>query len=143
MASAVTVEGNANIGAVRSIFTVTEAEFDKPAPLMAVQVSVVPSCGVSLLKVAVVHPVDEAIPDSGSETDQLTVTGPLFQPLPLALGVTVGVIAGGVVSWRRKLPVIVPVPSIVAVVDVEELAKVIDAASLLQDEKAYPVLGFA
>ena len=130
-----TVEGNVNVGAVRSIFTVTETEFDKPAPLVAVQVSVVPACGVSVFRVVVVQPVDEAIPDSGSETDQLTVTGPLFQPRPLALGVTVGIITGGVVSGR-KLAAIVPVPCTVAVVDAdEELAKVIDAASLLQDEK--------
>ena len=136
VASAVTVEGNVNVGAVRSIFTVTETEFDKPAPLVAVQVSVVPFCGVSVVKVVVVQPVDEAIPDSGFETDQLTVTGPLFQPLPLALGVIVGVITGGVAFWR-KLAVIVPVPRIVAVVDAaEEVAKVIDATSLLHDEKA-------
>jgi hypothetical protein len=121
---------------VRSIFTATEAEFDKPAPLVTVQVSAVPSSGVSLLRVVVVHPSDEAIPDSGSETNQVTVTGPLFQPLPLALGVTVDVITGGVVSWS-KLAVIVPVPCIVTVVDEdEELARVIDATSPLQDEKA-------
>jgi hypothetical protein len=132
----VTVEGNVNVGAVRSILAVTETEFDKPAPLVAVQVSVVPSCEVSVLKIVVVQPVDEAIPDSGFETDQLTVTGPLFQPLPLALGVIVGVITGGVAFWR-KLAVIVPVPRIVAVVDAaEEVAKVMDATSLLQDEKA-------
>ena len=143
MASAKTVEGNASVGAVRSIFTVTEAEFNKPALLVAVQVSVVPSCGVSALKVAVAQPVDDAIPDSGSETDQLTVTGPLLQPLPLAPGVTVGVITGGVMSWRRKLAVIVPAPRIVAVVVAEALAKIIDAVSLLHDEKGYPALGLA
>jgi hypothetical protein len=121
---------------VRSIFTVTEAEFDKPAPLVALQVSVVPAAGVSVLRVVVVQPVDEAIPDSGSETDQVTVTDPLFQPLALALGVTVAVITGGVVS-ARKLAVIVPVPCIVAFVDAdEEPTKVIDVALLLQDEKA-------
>jgi hypothetical protein len=119
---------------VRSIFTVTEPEFDKPTPLVTVQVSVVPSSGVSLLRVVVAHPSDEAIPDSGSETDQLTVTGPLFQPLLLALGVTVGVITGAVVSESRKLAVIVPVPCIVAVVDAEELVKTIDAVSLDHDE---------
>jgi hypothetical protein len=81
--------------------------------------------------------LDEAIPDSGSETDQLTVTGPLFQPLLLALGVTVEVITGGVVSARAKRAVIVPAPCIVTVVDEDvELAKVIDATSPLQDEKA-------
>jgi hypothetical protein len=68
--------------------------------------------------------------------DQVTVTGPLFQPLLLALGVTVDVITGAVESLRTKLAVIVPVPRIVTVVDADvELAKVIDATSLLQDEK--------
>jgi hypothetical protein len=122
---------------VRSIFTVTETAFVKPAPLIAEQVSVVPPDDVSLLRVVVVQPVEEAIPDSGSETDQLTVTDPLFQPLPLALGVTVGVITGGVVSALSKLAVIAPPSCIVAVVDREvELVKVIDVALLLHDLKA-------
>jgi hypothetical protein len=129
-------EGNVSVGAVRSIFTVTEAEFDKPAWLVTVQVSVVPCCDVSAVRVVVVHPVDEAIPDSASDTDQLTVTGPLFQPSMLALGVIVGVITGGVVSARTKPAVIAPLPRIVTVVDgEEEFVKVIDAASLLHDEK--------
>jgi hypothetical protein len=133
-------EGNVSVGAVRSTFTVTEAEFDKLAWLVAVHVSVVPACGVSVVRVVVVHPEDEAIPDSRSETDQVTVTVPLFQPLLLALGVTVGVITGGVMSARTKLPVITPLPCTVTVVDrEEEFVKVIDAAPLLQDEKAYPV----
>jgi hypothetical protein len=131
------VDGNVSVGAVRSIFTVTEAEFDKPTLLMTVQVSVVPSNGVSLLRVVVAHPSDEAIPDSGSETDQVTVTGPLFQPLPLAPGVTEGVITGGVVSRRWKPAVIVPVPCIVTVVDwADGSANVIEVASVFQDKKA-------
>jgi hypothetical protein len=133
-------EGNVSVGAVRSIFTVTEAEFDKLAWLVAVHVSAVPACGVSSVKVVVSHPEDEAIPDSASKTDQLTVTVPLFQPLPLALGVTDGEITGGVVSARTKLPVITPLPCTVTVVDGdEESVKVIDAAPLLQDEKVYAV----
>lgn len=48
---------------------------------------------------------------------------------------TVGVIPGGVAS-RRKLAVIVPLPPIVTVVNAdEEFVKVVDATSLLQDEK--------
>jgi hypothetical protein len=129
-------DGKVSVGAVRSSFTVTEAELDRPALLVAVQVNVVPACGVSALSVAVAQPLDEAIPDSGSETDQVTVTGPLFQPLLLALGVTVDMITGAVESLRTKLAVTVPVPRIVTVVDADvELANVIDAASLLQDEK--------
>ena len=135
MASTVS-DGNVSVGAPRSILTVAETELERPAPFVAVQVSVVPVSGVALFRVIAVQPVEEAAPDSGSETDQLTVTNPLFHPLPLGLGVNVGVITGGVVSLRRKLAVIVPVPRIVAVVDEdEELAKVVNAALLLQDEK--------
>ena len=130
-------DGNVSVGAVRSILTVTEAEFDRPAPFVAVQVSVVPASEVSALTVVDVQAMDEPIPDSGSETDQLTVTGPLFQPLLLALGLTVDVITGGVASWKRKLAVTVPAPCMVTVIDGdEESAKVIEAVSLLQDEKA-------
>jgi len=129
-------DGNVSAGAVRSICTVTEAEFDKPAPFVAVQVSVVPASGVSALTVVVVQAVDETIPDSESETDQLTVTGPLFQPLLLALGLTVDVITGGVASWRRKLAVTVPAPCMVTDIDGDdEPTKTIEAASLPQDEK--------
>lgn len=127
-------DGNVSVGEVRSIFTVTEAEFDKPALLVTVQVSVVPSGGVSLLRVVVAHPLDEAIPDSGSETDQMTVTGTLFQPLLLAAGVTVGVITGAVVSASRKLTVIVPEPCIVTTVNAEESVNTIDTVSLDHDE---------
>ena len=129
-------DGNFSAGAVRSILTVTEAEFDKPAPFVAVQVSVVPASEVSALTVVDVQAVDETIPDSESETDQLTMIGPLFQPLLLALGLTVDVITGGVASWRRKLAVTVPAPCMVTDIDGdEESTKTIEAASLLQDEK--------
>jgi hypothetical protein len=127
-------DGNVSVGAVRSIFTVAEAELDKPALLVTVHVSVVPSSGVSLLSVVVAHPLDEAIPDSGSETDQPTVTGPLFQPLLLAVGVSAGVITGAVASASRKLAVIVPAPCIVTVVDAEESVKTTDVVSLDHDE---------
>jgi len=104
---------------------------------MALQVSVVPADRVSALRFVAVQPLDEAIPDSGSETDQVTVTDPLFQPLLLALGAIVGVITGGVVSAVPKLAVIAPLPCTVADVDrEEELVKVIDVELVLQDEKA-------
>ncbi len=63
---------------------------------MAVQVTVVPE--VSEVRRVVPQPEEEATPDSGSETDQLTVTLTLFQPFALGGGVTVGVITGGAVS---------------------------------------------
>ncbi len=84
------------VGRVLSIFSVTETEFDVPAPLVAVQVIVVP--GVSLVRVVVPQPEENSIPDSGSETLQVTVTLPLFQPLALGLGLGLGVMTGAVVS---------------------------------------------
>jgi hypothetical protein len=113
VAFTVSDDGKFNVGAVRSIFTVTEAEFVKPAPLVALQVSVVPADEVSVLRVVVVQPFDEAMPDSGSETDQVTVTDPLFQPLLLALGVTVAVITGGVVSFVVLVEFVVAVVVVV------------------------------
>jgi hypothetical protein len=44
------------------------------------------------------QPVLEAIPDSGSATVQLTVTGVVFHPVTPGAGLTLGVITGGVVS---------------------------------------------
>ncbi len=66
------------VGAVRSIMTVTETEFDVPCMLVAVHVSVVPR--VSLVRVVVPQPEEEAIPFMGSEIDQVTVTVLLFHP---------------------------------------------------------------
>ncbi len=85
-----------NVGFVLSILTVTETEPVRPAPLVAVQVTVVPV--VSEVRVVVPHPEEEACPDSGSETDQLTVTLALFHPFVLGRGVVVGTITGGVES---------------------------------------------
>ena len=137
LGSTTTLCGKPRVGAVRSILTVTDAELERPAPLVTEHVSVVPCCPVSEVRVVVLQPLDEAIPDSGSETDQVTVTGPLFQPSPLAPGLTEGVITGGVVSRRRRLAVIVPVPCIVTVVDwADGSANVIEVASVFQDEKA-------
>ncbi len=81
----------------------TDAEFDRPAPFVAVQVIVVPD--VSEFRTVVPHPVEEAMPDSGSETVQLTVTSPLFHPFALGAGLTLGVITGAVPSM-----IIVTVP---------------------------------
>jgi hypothetical protein len=80
LASRTTLCGKFRAGAVRSILTVTDAELERPSPFVTEQVSVVPCCPVSVVRVVVLQPLDEAIPDSGSETDQVTVTGPLFQP---------------------------------------------------------------
>ncbi len=79
-----------------SIINVTDAEFERPALFVPVHVMVAPV--VSNVSVVVPHPEEEAIPDSGSEMLQLTVTFPLFQPLPFGPGVTVGTITGGELS---------------------------------------------
>jgi hypothetical protein len=84
-------------GAAMSILTSTEAELDRPAPFVAEQVTVLPRVGA--LKTVGPQLVDEEMPDSGSLTFQVTVTGVLlFQPEPFGMGLTVGMIKGGVVS---------------------------------------------
>ena len=85
-----------NTGFVLSILTVTETEPVRPAPLVDVHVTVVPEDSEE--RVVVPHPEEEAIPDSGSETDQLTATVALFHPFALGPGVAVGTITGGVES---------------------------------------------
>src|SRR5258708_3084911 len=81
-------------GGLVSILTVTDAEAVAPLLSVAVHVNVVPL--VSADKVAVPHPVLEAIP-VGYVTFQLTVTGiVMFHPLALGPGLTFGVIVGGV-----------------------------------------------
>ena len=93
--------GVGELGGVVSIFTVTVTEFDTPAPLVAEQVSVVPA--VSVVSVVVPQPLEEAMPDSGSLTSQLTVTFVLFQPAALGGGVTVGTMTGGVGSVLSRV----------------------------------------
>ncbi len=84
-------------GAEVSIMTSTEAELVSPAPFVAEQVTVV-LVGGALTEVEP-QLVDEATPDSGSLTFQVTVTGVvLFQPAEFGIGLTVGMINGGVVS---------------------------------------------
>lgn len=84
------------VGGVMSILIRTEADADKPAPLMAEQVKVVPS--VSVESVVVPQPLEEDMPDSGSTTFQLTVTGLPYQLLLPKVPAMLGVMTGGVVS---------------------------------------------
>ena len=103
-------------GGVLSILTVTDTEADNPAPFVAEQVEVVPD--VSAVRVVGPQPDDDAIPDSGSLTLQLTVTLLRYQPLLPRVPVICGTIMGGVLSatgLRRKacvLPLITPDPTI-------------------------------
>src|SRR5215467_10086057 len=82
-------------GGVLSILTVTEVDVDRPAPFVAEQVSVTPV--VSAVSVVDVQPDEDAIPDSGSVTFQVTPTLLLYQPLLPNVPVICGVIMGGVV----------------------------------------------
>ncbi len=67
----------------------TGAEFESPAPLVAKQVSVIPA-----MSVVEPQPLDDAMPDSGSVTLQLTVTVPVYQPFAPIGPLTVGTITG-------------------------------------------------
>src|SRR5262245_7792485 len=75
---------------------VTGTEVDRPAELLAEQVRVTPA--VSAVRLVGVHPVEDAIPDSGSDTLQFTVTALRYQPLLPSLPVICGLITGGVTS---------------------------------------------
>ena len=83
-------------GGVWSILIVTETEAESPAPFVAEQVKVAPA--VSAVRVVGVHPVEDAMPDSGSVTFQLTVTLLRYHPLFPTVPVIWGLITGGVVS---------------------------------------------
>src|SRR5258708_747970 len=83
-------------GGVLSILIVTDAELDKPTPFVAEQVMVSPAA--SAVSVVPKQPFDEVIPDSGSATNQKTVTPLRYQPFEPSVPEILGVITGGVVS---------------------------------------------
>jgi hypothetical protein len=84
-------------GGVVSIRTTVETVVVKPAPSVARHVNVEPA--VSAVNVTVPQPLLDVIPDSGSETLQLKVTGVVvFHPEAFGDGLIVGVTTGGVVS---------------------------------------------
>ena len=83
-------------GGVLSTLMVIGTEVDRPTALLAAQVRVTPA--VSPVRVVGVHPVEDAIPDSGSETLQFMVTALRYQPLLPSVPVIWGVIIGGVIS---------------------------------------------
>ena len=84
------------IGPVLSILIVTEAEPERPELFVAEQVRVVPV--VSEVKLDVLQPVEDAMPDSPSVTVQLTVTSLVYQPFDPAVPEMEGVITGAVLS---------------------------------------------
>jgi hypothetical protein len=81
---------------------VTGTDAVKPTPFVAEQVRVAP--GVSTVRLVEVHPVEDAIPDSASDTTQFTVTALRYQPLLPEAPVICGVISGAVTSaiFTRK-----------------------------------------
>src|SRR5262245_14076311 len=83
-------------GFVLSILIVTEAELERTALLLAEHVNVTPV--VSVVRFDALQPLDEAMPDSASVTDQVTVTLLVYQPLEPAVPEIVGVITGAVLS---------------------------------------------
>ena len=83
-------------GGVVSILTVTEAEFDSPAALLAVQVSFKPA--VSDVRTLAPQPDEDTIVDPGLVTLQLTVTLLTYQPFFPGVPVTWGTMTGGVTS---------------------------------------------
>src|SRR5581483_4286605 len=66
-------------GGVLSILRVMGTDVARPTPFVAEQVRVMPS--VSAVRLIGAHPVEDAMPDSGSDTLQLTVTAVRYQPL--------------------------------------------------------------
>src|SRR5215472_6173319 len=83
-------------GGVASRLIVTVLKLESPAPFVAEQVTEKPA--VSVVIDVGAHPVEDAIPDSGSVAFQLTVTLLTYQPFEPIVPAIVGVITGGVLS---------------------------------------------
>ena len=83
------------VGAVASLFIVTDWELDPPA-LVAAHVSVVPA--VSVLIVVGPQALEDVIEDCASVTVQLTLTSLVYHPLLPSVPTTFGVITGAVLS---------------------------------------------
>ena len=84
------------VGPVLSILMVTEDELERPALFVAEHVRDV--LVVSEVKLDIVQPVEDAMPDSPSVAIQLTVTLLVYQPLDPAVPEMDGVITGAVLS---------------------------------------------
>src|SRR5262249_48662516 len=84
------------IGGVLSILIVTGTELDNPTPFVAEHVSVTPA--VSAVSVEGLQPDEDAIPDSGAATVQLTFTMLVYHPLLRKVPEIIRTITGGLVS---------------------------------------------
>ena len=83
-------------GGVASRLIVTVLELETPAPFVAEQVTAEPV--VSLVIDVEPHPVEDAMPDSGSAAFHVTVTLLTYQPFKPSVPVIVRVITGAVLS---------------------------------------------
>ena len=83
-------------GGVASRLIVTVLRLESPAPLVAEQVTEKPA--VSVVMDVGPHPVEDAMPDSGSIAFEVTVTLLTYQPFEPSVPAIVGVITGGVLS---------------------------------------------
>src|SRR5437016_991367 len=81
---------------VVSTFSVTGTEAVRPTPFIAEHVKVTPA--VSAASVIGPQPDEEARPDSGSLTSQVTETVLTYHPLLPSVPTTCGMMTGGVVS---------------------------------------------
>src|SRR5687767_9536137 len=100
-------------GAVLSSLIVTERAFDRPAPFLAEQASLVPD--VSAVSTVIPHPDEATMPDSLSATCQLTVTALVYHPFRPNVPVTTNVIDGRVVSFSAGVGVLVGVKVVAGV----------------------------
>src|SRR5262245_10089308 len=87
------VARNVTVGGRMSLLIVALCEAVRPLPFVAEQVTVVPL--VSALSVRPSQPAEDAMPDSGSLTSQLTLTAPVYQPARPAGPETFALITGG------------------------------------------------
>src|SRR5262245_15601192 len=83
-------------GGVVAVLVVMGTGVARPTPFVGGEVTVTPA--VSSVRLVGVHFVEDAIPDSTSDTFQFTVTALRYQPLLPSVPVIWGVIIGGVIS---------------------------------------------
>src|SRR5436190_2690201 len=88
-------------GGVLSILILTGTEVESPTPFVAEQVRVTPA--VSAASAAGPQPEDEAMPDSGSLTLQLTLTELSYQPFRPDVPWMLEVMTGGEVSSSFRM----------------------------------------
>ncbi len=117
---------------------VTDADAERPALLVAVQVKICPA--VSVASVTGSQPTVDAIPEPPSSTVQAIVTFELFQPAAFGAGVTAGVTTGGDLSIRTvtETAFVRPAPLVAVQVKVVPAVSFVTVAAPHPDEEAMP-----